>query len=370
MRKPVCDIIILTWNRADLLKPCIERILRYTDVPSRLLIVDNASTQPEVIEFQESLTGTEMVQIEIIRRQKNDGFAKGINAGLDRATAPWICVMNNDVLVTKGWLSELIRVAESNPKIGLLNPMSNEFGIAPKGDETPDDVADRLAAKKGQWTEFWNCVGFCVLMPQKILETVGLLDEKLGYMYFEDADYSLRVRNAGFDCGIAQGAYAFHIGGATANENPHKIEFFETSRKAFLKKWNLPTPQRIALIVHHRDIAAHQESLTRKIRSLANQDHIVWIYCTETLAPHIPNHLNVTTQQLPNIGFYPMAALKILLKKKGFQKIIAPSDRSSTQLIRWVGQIRKVPVEFHEISYFTDHSLKQPRNEHEHSHVN
>ncbi|MCM8811751.1 MAG: glycosyltransferase family 2 protein [Candidatus Omnitrophica bacterium] len=341
-----CDIVLLTWNRADLLKPCVERILRFTDVPSRLLLVDNASTEPEAVEYQQRLKGNGTVQVEVIRRTHNDGFSKGINEGLRRATAPWVCLMNNDVLVAQGWLSEMIRVAKAHPEIGLLNPMSNEFGAWPGRGETIDQAGERVRPRRGEWTEFWNCVGFCALMPRQILEKVGMLDEEFGFMYYEDADYSLRVRQAGYCCGIALGAYAYHIGSATMSRNPDKERLFEANKELFRKKWGLPRSERIAWLMpqghNHFDDSLKQRE---QIRFLANQDHIVWVYCTPYNKSAVPRHLNVFCEVLPAPVCVPVALLKILLKKKGFQRLILSSDKQPSSWMHWVGRITKTRVE-------------------------
>ncbi len=114
-RAVACDLILLTWNRPDLLKPCIERILRSTRLPCRLLIVDNASTDPEARAYLPTIRGTEWVDTEVIIRPSNDGFSIGMNEGMARSTAPWVCLLNNDILVTEGWLEEMLRVRLGDP---------------------------------------------------------------------------------------------------------------------------------------------------------------------------------------------------------------------------------------------------------------
>ncbi len=341
---PLCDIVLLTWNRADLLKPCVESITRHTKKPCRLILVDNASTEPEAVGYLNSLKGTDHVRLEIVRRTRNDGFSKGINDGLSRTTAPWVCVMNNDVIVTESWLDELLRVAEANPQIGLLNPMSNEFGTLPRRNEGPDETAGRLKDQQGRWMEYWNCVAFCMLLPRAVIEQVGLLDEKFQFMYYEDADYSMRVRQAGFICAIAKGCYVYHLGSATMNKNPEKEKLFEQNKKRFLERWAMPSQERIAWIAGANGSLKDAGRLSRQIRFLANQDHLVWVFCTKESAPAVPEHLNVFRSVLPKQAFYPIASLKILAKKKGFQKIVLPLEENDSRWIRWAQQLRRVPV--------------------------
>lgn len=333
MSEPICDIVLLTWNRPELLIPCVESILRHTDIPCRLILVDNASTDPKAVEFLENLRGTERVRLELVRRAHNDGFSIGINDGLSRTTAPWVCILNNDVLVTEGWLGEMIRVAENNPDIGLLNPMSNEFGAYPPKPGAVDEAAAHLRNRAGQWTEFWTAVGFCMLIPRQILEKVGLLDQKFRFIYFEDADYAMRVRRAGFRCGIAKGSYVYHLGSGTMNHNPEKLRMFEENRRLFLQKWNLPASQRVAWALPFKSRPEEMEDLRGRIRFFANQDHTLWIFCTKETAPFVPEHLNVRALVHSKISFYAVALWMICFKKKRFQKILLGLQKGTAERI-------------------------------------
>ncbi len=324
LKTPLCDIVLLTWNRADLLKPCIESILKHTDVPSRVLVVDNASTDPEAIAYLNELKkhpGTPLVQLEVIQRANDDGVGAGMNEGLSHTKADWICLANNDILVTEGWLSEMIRVASANPQIGLLNPMSNQFGLTPKNSETVDDLARRLRPQQGTWLENWSCVGFCMLMPRPVFQKVGLFDPLFGFAYHEDADYSLRAAQAGFLCAIAEGAYVYHHGGSSLKEDPQNDRFFSESGKVFFKKWNRPLSQRIAW-VSPRLNGSSKEEIRQALCRLANEDHKIWFFCTQETASASPNHYNVVMVRLPKLFFSIAALWKIAAKKKKFQRVI------------------------------------------------
>lgn len=321
---PVCDIVVLTWNRADLLRPCIESILKHTDVPSRVMVVDNASTDPEAVAYLNELKkhpGTALVHLEVIQRANNDGFGQGMNDGMSRTSAPWICLANNDILVTEGWLSEMIRVASDNPQIGLLNPMSNQFGLTPKSNETVDDLARRLLPRQGTWLENWSCVGFYMLMPRLVFQKVGFFDPLFGFAYHEDADYSLRVAQAGFLCAIAKGAYVYHHGGSSLKDDPLNDQFFSNSGKIFSTKWNRTASQRIAWISPALN-GFSQEEIQGELRRLANEGHKIWFFCTKETASAAPNHYHVVPVQLPKFLFPILVSWKIAAKKKKFQRVI------------------------------------------------
>ncbi|MBI3312375.1 MAG: glycosyltransferase family 2 protein [Candidatus Omnitrophica bacterium] len=322
---PRCDLVLLTWNRRDLLEPCVDRILRHTTLPSRLLIVDNGSTDPETLTYLSGIQGTALVEIEVVRRPSNEGIATAVNAGLARTRAPWVCILNNDIVVTENWLTEMMYVAESSPRIGLVNPFSNECGLAPDQDETTDDVARRCRVNRGRWIETAVCRGFCMLLSRHILQQVGYWDEGFRYMYFEDADYATRVRGAGFDCVVAEGAYVYHYGGATINSDPTRDRWFRENETRFFAKWRQERPQRIACVLTDPQVtSADLSSISARIRRLANRGHRVWVLSVRETVNALPRHLDVTVVPMHR----PLASVQalwwILAKKKRLHRIMIP----------------------------------------------
>ena len=330
---PLCDLILLTWNRPDLSIPCVERLLRHTTVSSRLIIVDNASTDPQALAFLERVRGTPLVDVEVVRRAENEGFAKGMNAGLTRTAAPWICLLNNDILVTAGWLEELIRVAQANPIIGALNPMSNEFNLEPaRPHETIDELAGNLRSRQGRWLENWLCVGFCLFFSREVFEQVGGLDETFRFMYSEDKDYSFRIRQLGRLCAIAEGAYVYHHGSSTMKQHPDRWKLLQENEERLYRKWSMERPQRIAVLLNGHSEAS--EEARERIRRLANAGHRVWVFHDAANQRSFPRHFQVVPQRLGTVGFLSHATGRILLKKKKFHQIVVPNRRTASILQR------------------------------------
>ena len=126
----ICDIVITVWNNFELTKSCIDSIIKNTDADYRLIIIDNASND-ETKKYLEQFKDKEGARVLLIRNENNLGFIKAVNQGMKLSGAPYICLINNDTIVTKGWLAEMIRVAEGSPRIGLINPSSNTLGQKP-----------------------------------------------------------------------------------------------------------------------------------------------------------------------------------------------------------------------------------------------
>ena len=147
------SIIILTHNQLKYTKTCIESIFKYTNHPFELILVDNGSNEDtkkyldlihhiyetdsnrvslkkkkqktkrkdnKVLLFNKNCEG-----LKVIFNRRNKGFAAGNNQGLAVARGKYLLLLNNDVVVTPGWLERLIACAENHPNAGIIGPRSN-----------------------------------------------------------------------------------------------------------------------------------------------------------------------------------------------------------------------------------------------------
>ena len=98
-----CDIIIPVWNQPEATRECIESIVRGTNYPYRLILVDNGSG-PETRSYLEELRKRPAPEVKLIRNEENLGYIKAVNQGLKASDAPYVCLMNNDTIPGAGWL--------------------------------------------------------------------------------------------------------------------------------------------------------------------------------------------------------------------------------------------------------------------------
>ena len=223
MQTPLCDVVIPAWNHPDLTRDCVQSLLEHTEIPARLIIVDNGS-DPETIQILRSFKGNDRVALQILYNSTNEGFSKACNRGMRISDADYICLLNNDTLVTHGWLSEMIRIANTQQEIGIVNPASNTFGEPP----------NRILPEK-EVIEMGSSIGFCLLIKRQVIEKIGYLDEGFEQAYYEDVDYCFRAKQAGFLCVLAQRAYVFHVGEASSPSK--RPAYVERNRQRFLQKW-------------------------------------------------------------------------------------------------------------------------------------
>jgi hypothetical protein len=200
MKEKKVAIIIVTYNPdLKLLKECLDSIKKTTTYKNyKIIISDNGSTNGSNEMVKKSFKW-----VDLIENGKNLYFAGGNNIGvkyaLKKYDPPYFFILNDDVkIINKKWLSEVIKTAESDPKIGVvgINPIypdgiSQNVGGFIKG---PLITLDKQA--KGT-REFDHVTAF-FLLKKEVLEKIGLYDEIFSPYLLEETDYCLRVKRAGY----------------------------------------------------------------------------------------------------------------------------------------------------------------------------
>jgi len=246
MSYPLVYTVVLTWNgRADTLE-CLPTVLAMPYPNMRVVLVDNASTDGTVPAVREAFPG-----VEILVNKENLGFAGGTNTGVRYALerqADYVFLLNNDVTVAEDTLGYLIQVAESEPDVGVLTPRiyyyydhsrlwsvggrKRPFTLAftdPDINKPIDDVYH------GQRNVDY-VLGCGMLVRSEVFRTAGLLDEAF-IMCYEDLDFCLRVKRAGWRLVYVPQAKMWHKVLASAQSDP-PLRRYQRSRDSirFFKK--------------------------------------------------------------------------------------------------------------------------------------
>ncbi len=242
-RRPVA-VVILTWNALAYTKDCLSTLKDATDHPAwRLIVVDNGSTDGTV----EWLLGLDWVTV--IENDKNLGFTRGCNIGIE-ATTPEedVVLMNNDVMVTdRRWLEALQDVAYADDRTGVVGArlVDPNGTVAHLGSYMPPLTLwgqqlgglerDINQARRNREVE--GVVFAQAYITRSCIERVGLLDEEF-FAYYEDSDYCLRVQQAGLKVMFSGAVSSVHHNNVTTRENC--VDFwsvFNRSKKVFRRKW-------------------------------------------------------------------------------------------------------------------------------------
>jgi GT2 family glycosyltransferase len=230
------DIIVCVHNALRDTERCLDSVINFSDPPYSLILVDDGSDVPT----KDFLTRfAEQNDCDLLRNEIASGYTLAANQGLHRSSADFVILLNSDTIVSKGWLNQLITCAQSNPKIGLVGPLSNAASwqsipeIIDLGDwaENPlppnvsiADMANWVAEKS--WRLYPSMTflnGFCMLIRREVIDDIGYFDEeKFGVGYGEENDYCLRARKADWVLALADDTYIYHAQSRSYNHEQRK----------------------------------------------------------------------------------------------------------------------------------------------------
>ena len=189
-------IIIPNINGKGWLKDSIESVYAQTEQDFELIVVDNGSTD-ESLEQARSYCSRENFQL--IENGSNTGFSHAVNQGIARAKSEFVVLFNNDAFAEPQWLAELIRIAESDPKIFAVQSLMIRHFDRELADDAGDYVTwmgfacktgdGRRASRYTKQKRIFSACGGAALYRKSILDEIGVFDENF-FAYFEDVDLS------------------------------------------------------------------------------------------------------------------------------------------------------------------------------------
>lgn len=225
-------IVLPVYNAFDLLEPVLARLEAHTDLPWRLILIEDASSDARVRPFLRDWTTahTDTCDITLIENGENEGFIRSVNSGLAHAmqhTTPDdgpVILLNSDAFVPQGWASRLVRAMMLDAEIASATPMSNDaeiFSVPAICHKTPlrDGQADRIdAVARGFHMDALQAdvptgVGFCMAMSRRWLERVPALDTAFGRGYGEEVDWCQKVARSGGRHVAVPNLFVEHRGG-------------------------------------------------------------------------------------------------------------------------------------------------------------
>jgi len=219
LSEPRVSIVILNWNSYQVTLDCLLSLRKMDYRNFEVVLVDNGSVDESPARLQENVP-----EIRLIRNATNLGFAGGCNVGIRDALCrgtDYVLLLNNDTIVAPDFLSQLVRVAESDEKIGAVSPKILFF-----------DHPDRLNYAGGEhrrWRLFPKVFGLrqlndgrydkirevsfltgcAFLIKANAVRKIGVLEE-VYFHFYEDIEWTLRVLNAGYKAMYVPSAVIWH----------------------------------------------------------------------------------------------------------------------------------------------------------------
>jgi GT2 family glycosyltransferase len=235
------SVVIVSWNGRELLERCLEALDAQRGVAFQTVVVDNGSIDG-TIEMLES----RYPSVETIANRSNRGFAAANNQGLTVARGEALVLLNNDTIVSRGWLARLIDHV-AGAQIGVVCACTNRIGNEAEIDvsyrtfgELGEFAGRRLREHAGAMFDIPMAPMFCFALRRDVFDKVGKLDEQFETGMFEDDDYSMRIRAAGMRVCCADDVFVHHFGGTSFGSLVASGEhgrIFRANRERFEKKW-------------------------------------------------------------------------------------------------------------------------------------
>lgn len=241
--QPKVFIVVLNYNGKEVVKRCLTSIFKIDYPNFELVFVDNNSTDGSL-----ELAKSCFSKANFIKNEENLGFAAGNNVGIRfslERMADYVLLLNNDTEVENDFLSKLIEVAESDASIGLISPVifdGNTKEVWFSGGDILWKKMSSLHRKNIQtqdYSESEFITGCSMLIKANVFKSVGLLDEDY-FLYWEDADFSLRAKKKGFKNVVVSSSWVYHFEASEKNRK-NKIYWLVISGLIFFKKntpWN------------------------------------------------------------------------------------------------------------------------------------
>ena len=250
MPVPLTSIVIPVYNQLSYTRSCVEAIDATAPKGSwELIVVDNASEDGTA----QWLAGLSLRNgnARVIRNAANLGFGRACNQGMAAAQGEGVLLLNNDAVVLGDWLPGLWAPLQGSGRGGMSGPITN-FGRPTQtrrlrdpreGEEPPAVFGEWVREHAGVHLPVDVLSGFCLLMTRDVIERLGGFDPCYGLGYFEDDDFSLRARLAGFPLWICEGVLVYHHGAVTSTATglaADKVNHSVAKWVVFRDKWRLP----------------------------------------------------------------------------------------------------------------------------------
>ena len=242
------SIVMTAHDNLLFTRMSVESVLACTEYPDyELIVVDNGSADgtPEYL----LQVAERNPHVRLVLNEENAGFARACNQGLALADGDVLVLLNDDTLVTPGWLPRLIAPLR-DPQTGLAGAVTNRIGNEaeiPVTYRTWGQLLDFARARGQTHAEQVFDIGtltmFCLALRREVFARIGPLDQRFEIGMLEDDDYSRRVREAGLRLVCAEDAFVHHFGETSFGKlvpTGRYGEILEENKRRFEEKWGEP----------------------------------------------------------------------------------------------------------------------------------
>lgn len=234
--QPSVYIILVNYNGINDTIECIESLKKINYSNYKIIIIDNGSSDNSVNILREKYNS----EIKIIDLKKNYGFAGGNNIGINMAlneNIDYVLLLNNDTVVEKNFLKELVILAENNKQIGVVGGKIYYFDdkkkiwyagakintLTGKTKHIGVDEYDKGQYDKISETDY--VTGCMMLVSTNVIKRVGNMDESY-FLYYEETDWSVRIKNAGYKLIYQPNSIIYHKVSRSTKKINHVMGYY------------------------------------------------------------------------------------------------------------------------------------------------
>jgi GT2 family glycosyltransferase len=244
MEFPLVSVVTIHYNHSDVTLQMLASLREVTYPNVEIIVVDNKSTDEDPGILSDSFP-----EITLIRSSENLGFAGGNNLGIRKAKGRYILLLNNDTEVDPGFLEPLVEKLESDPGIGAVSPKIHFYhtpgtiqyaGFSPLNPYTVRShglgygMRDTGQFDKDAPTAYLH--GAAMMVRMDVVRRVGLLAECY-FLYYEELDWSQRIRNAGYRLFYVHNSLVLHKESiSTGKMSPLKTYYINRARLLYLRR--------------------------------------------------------------------------------------------------------------------------------------
>jgi GT2 family glycosyltransferase len=249
---PLVTVVVVNWNRRELLQSCLKSLARQTHPSFEVVVVDNGSADGSAA-LVEEMASSYPVLLRLIVNSNNRGFCAANNQGFAASRSELVALLNNDAEADPEWLEALEGVIRTSADVGMAaskilvweDPRRiDKVGhlIYPDGQNRGRGTGQLDQGQFGRVEETLWPDGCAAMYRRAMLDEVGGFDEEF-FAYADDAELGLRGRIAGWTCLYAPGAVVRHHRGATLGlDSARRLTLIERNRVLLAVKlfpWNL-----------------------------------------------------------------------------------------------------------------------------------
>lgn len=201
---PRVSIIMQPCHQLEMTQACVASIKRNTPEPHEIIFVDTVS-RDEATRWLTELAESHQ-NYRLIADNETKGFSKGCNQGIKVAQGQYILLLNNDLVVTEGWLQGMLECYQSMKNVAVVGPLSDNVtgiqqieGVTFDSTENLEKYACHVRTSRRYRRVHSRLIdGVCMMFPREMIDRIGYLDERFSTQSYACEDYCIRAALEGF----------------------------------------------------------------------------------------------------------------------------------------------------------------------------